>query len=91
MLVTTNDGAEIARADLTLRGAGDLGGTRQSGLIADFAWLDPSDPPAWIDRIDGDAREIFARDQALAAPEHRALALALRRFAIAAAVREEAG
>jgi ATP-dependent DNA helicase RecG len=91
MLVTTNDGAEIARADLSLRGAGDLGGTRQSGVIADFSWLDPSDPPAWIDRIEGDAREIFSRDQALAAPEHRALALALRRFATAAAVREEAG
>ncbi|HEX3345184.1 MAG TPA: DEAD/DEAH box helicase, partial [Polyangiaceae bacterium] len=32
------DGAEIARADLVLRGAGDLGGTRQSGLVEDFAW-----------------------------------------------------
>ncbi|MGH7298159.1 MAG: ATP-dependent DNA helicase RecG, partial [Polyangiaceae bacterium] len=34
-LARTSDGAEIARADLELRGAGDLGGTRQSGIVED--------------------------------------------------------
>jgi ATP-dependent DNA helicase RecG len=90
-LATTSDGAEVARADLALRGAGDLGGTRQSGIVEDFRWLDPADPPAWIERVDADARALLARDPALAAPEHRALALAVRRFAAALAVREEAG
>lgn len=90
-LAGTSDGAEIARADLALRGAGDLGGTRQSGAAEDFEWLDPASPPAWIDRIEDDARAILARDPALRAPAHRALALAVRRYATVLAVREEAG
>jgi ATP-dependent DNA helicase RecG len=91
MLARTSDGAEIARADLALRGGGDLGGTRQSGLAEDFTWLDPGAPPAWIERVEQDARAILDRDPTLAAPEHRALALSVRRFAAALAVREEAG
>jgi ATP-dependent DNA helicase RecG len=90
-LVRTSDGAEIARADLALRGAGDLGGTRQSGAAEDFEWLDPTSPPAWIDRIEDDARAILGEDPTLTAPSHRALALAARRFATVLAVREEAG
>ncbi|HTQ42400.1 MAG TPA: helicase-related protein [Polyangiaceae bacterium] len=90
-LVRTSDGAEIARADLALRGAGDLGGTRQSGVAEDFEWLDPASPPAWIDRIEDDARAILGNDPTLASPSHRALALAVRRFATVLAVREEAG
>ena len=39
-------------------------------------------PPAWIERIEDDARAILGRDPTLAAPEHRALALAVRRFAV---------
>jgi len=90
-LVSLVDGAEIARADLALRGGGDLGGTRQSGLAEDFVWLDPSNPPAWTDRIVADASAILARDPDLASPEHRALALAVRRFGLSISVREEAG
>jgi ATP-dependent DNA helicase RecG len=90
-LSSTDDGAAIARADLALRGAGDLGGTRQSGIVEDFSWLDPADPPPWIERVEADARALLARDPGLTAPEHRALALAVRRFAVALAVREEAG
>jgi ATP-dependent DNA helicase RecG len=90
-LVRSHDGAEIARADLELRGAGDLGGTRQSGIVEDFAWLDPRQPPPWIERVEADARAILARDPKLAADEHRALALAVRRFAVTIAIREEAG
>jgi ATP-dependent DNA helicase RecG len=90
-LVTTDDGTQIARADLALRGAGDLGGTRQSGLAEDFAWLDPAAPPVWVERLEHDARDIVARDPRLEGPEHRALALAVRRFLVEIAVREEAG
>lgn len=90
-LVRTTDGAEIARADLALRGAGDLGGTRQSGIAEDFAWLDPGQSPPWLDRIDADARSLLARDPGLEWPEHRGLALAVRRIAMQIAVREEAG
>lgn len=91
ILRTTIDGAEIARADLALRGAGDLGGTKQSGVLEDFGWLDPGNPPPWIERLEADARALLARDPELEAPEHRALALAVRRFAVTLAVREEAG
>jgi ATP-dependent DNA helicase RecG len=90
-LRSTADGTEIARADLALRGAGDLGGTRQSGAVEDFGWLEPGNPPSWIERLEGDARDLLARDPALEAPEHRALAFAVRRFAVTLAVREEAG
>jgi ATP-dependent DNA helicase RecG len=90
-LAATVDGAQIARADLALRGAGDLGGTRQSGIAEDFTWLDPAAPPGWIERIEQDARTILAGDPELVAPDHRALAMAVRRFAVQLAVREEAG
>jgi ATP-dependent DNA helicase RecG len=90
-LARTEDGADIARADLALRGAGDLGGTRQSGLVEGFVWLDPGDPPPWIERIEADARALLADDPEIARPEHRALALAVRRVAATLAVREEAG
>ncbi len=90
-LARTADGADVAKADLALRGAGDLGGTRQSGIVEDFGWLDPANPPRWVERIDADARAILGGDPRLEAPEHRALALAVRRIATVLAVREEAG
>jgi len=90
-LARTADGADVAKADLALRGSGDLGGTRQSGIVEDFSWLDPADPPPWVERIDADARALLEGDPSLTAPEHRALALAVRRMATVLAVREEAG
>ncbi len=90
-VAATHDGTQIARADLALRGSGDLGGTRQSGIAEDLLWLDPADPPPWIERLEGDAIDIAGRDPQLEAPEHRALALAVRRFAVEITVREEAG
>jgi ATP-dependent DNA helicase RecG len=87
----TTDGAVLARADLELRGAGDLGGTRQSGAEPEFLYLDAGTPPDWLERIERDARAIFAADPELAHEEHRGLALAVRRFETAMAVREEAG
>jgi len=80
------DGASIARADLALRGAGDLGGTRQSGAEEELRFLDPASPPPWLERIEGDVRDLAPN---LAA--HPALALAVARYERALAVREEAG
>jgi len=90
-LVRMADGADVARADLELRGAGDLGGTRQSGAAEDFVWLDPASPPAWLERIEADAETLLRADPDLEAPQHRALSLAVRRFAAQIAVREEGG
>jgi ATP-dependent DNA helicase RecG len=78
---TTTSGIDIARADLALRGAGDLGGTRQSGEEDGFVYLDPAAPPAWLQRIEADARAIVATDPELALPAHADLAAFVRRFA----------
>jgi ATP-dependent DNA helicase RecG len=72
VLVDTDDGFEIARADLQLRGMGDLFGERQSGLpmlrVAD---------PIRDEKLNVQAREaastVMQRDPELKAPEHRAL------------------
>jgi ATP-dependent DNA helicase RecG len=88
---TLGSGEAIAKADLALRGAGDLGGTRQSGVEEDLLYLDPSEPPAWLARLDTDVRAIHSLDPDLALPAHRGLALAVRRFARALARRDEAG
>ncbi len=88
-LVRLERGVDVAKADLELRGAGDLGGTRQSGAAGELFYLDPASPPAWLARIDDDARAFFASDPALAS--HPALRLAVDRFSVAIAAREEAG
>jgi ATP-dependent DNA helicase RecG len=40
-LVAARDGMEVARADLALRGPGDLDGARQAGAAAGLRYLDP--------------------------------------------------
>lgn len=40
-LAAAADGLAVARADLSLRGAGDLDGARQSGEASGLRWLDP--------------------------------------------------
>jgi ATP-dependent DNA helicase RecG len=90
-LAKLDRGVDVAKADLELRGAGDLGGTRQSGLEEGLLYLDPASPPPWLARVEGDARAIFAADPELTRPEHRALRIAVRRLSIAIFAREEAG
>jgi ATP-dependent DNA helicase RecG len=90
-LCTLSDGAAVARADLALRGAGDLSGTRQHGLEAGepLLFLDPAAPPSWLARLEADARALLREDPTLA--QESGLALAVRRLRRAIAVREEAG
>jgi ATP-dependent DNA helicase RecG len=90
-LTEMHAGEDIARADLELRGAGDLGGTRQHGAEEGLAWLSPGATYPWLARLEDDARAIHGADPALAAEEHRALAAMVARFRHAIAVREEAG
>jgi ATP-dependent DNA helicase RecG len=66
-------GIDLAQVDLALRGAGDLGGTRQSGAEETLLWLDPETPPAWLERLAADAEQILQRDPRLAASEHEGL------------------
>jgi ATP-dependent DNA helicase RecG len=64
----TTDGFQLAQMDWELRGAGDLLGTRQSGLThADFA------DPRLVEEAQVEARTIYEADPDLTLPEHAAL------------------
>jgi ATP-dependent DNA helicase RecG len=90
-LTTLASGEEVARADLELRGAGDLGGTRQHGAEDELLYLGEGVTYPWLERIEDDARAIALRDPGLDHPDHRALRSLVGRFGHALAVREEAG
>jgi ATP-dependent DNA helicase RecG len=72
VLVDTDDGFEIARADLRLRGMGDLFGERQSGLPM-FRVADPMRDEELNVKAREAASGVMQRDPDLKAPEHRAL------------------
>jgi ATP-dependent DNA helicase RecG len=73
----TQDGFEVAREDLRIRGPGELLGTRQSGL----AVLDVADlyrDEKILEEARADAFEVVERDPELVRPEHLPAAEALR-------------
>jgi ATP-dependent DNA helicase RecG len=75
-MVRTQDGFEIARADLKLRGPGDLLGTRQSGQkLLEIADLYRDE--AILEEAREDAFALVADDPDLTRPEHAAAAEAL--------------
>ena len=72
MFVGTEDGFEIARADMRLRGMGDLFGERQSGLPS-FRVADPLRDEALIPVARAAAEKLLHADPTLERPENRAL------------------
>jgi ATP-dependent DNA helicase RecG len=84
-------GEEIARADLELRGAGDLGGTRQHGAEEELLYLAQGAGYGWLARVEGDARALAQADPGLLREEHRVLGSLVAKLAHTIAVREEAG
>jgi ATP-dependent DNA helicase RecG len=72
VLVDTDDGFEIARADLRLRGMGDLFGERQSGLPM-FRVADPIRDEALNVQAREAATTVMEKDPDLKAPQHRVL------------------
>jgi ATP-dependent DNA helicase RecG len=75
VLERTNDGFELAEADLRIRGPGDYFGTRQSGL-PEFQAADFSDVRL-IETARQEAMSLLDADPQLAKPEHAALARAV--------------
>jgi ATP-dependent DNA helicase RecG len=69
IFASTEDGFEIARADLRLRGMGDLFGERQSG-IPTFRVADPLRDEALNQLAREAAERVLARDPELERPEH---------------------
>ncbi|MCC7000551.1 MAG: ATP-dependent DNA helicase RecG, partial [Gemmatimonadaceae bacterium] len=77
LFVATEDGFEIARADLRLRGMGDLFGQKQSG-DATFRVADPLRDEALNERARELAQRILERDAELTRPEHVGILAVLR-------------
>ncbi len=71
-MVSTNDGFQIAEIDMTLRGAGDIEGTRQSGIM-DFKLADLSKDLPLLTHIRDFLTEILDSDPALEKPENERL------------------
>ena len=69
ILTETDDGFEIARADLLLRGMGDLFGAKQHGL-PDFRFFDPEKDEGLLVTARQEALMVLERDPDLARPEH---------------------
>jgi ATP-dependent DNA helicase RecG len=86
ILRETEDGFRIAEEDLRLRGAGDVLGTKQSGM-PDFKLADPVRHGDLLAIAADDARLIMTRDAALATPRGEALRTLLYLFRRERAVR----
>jgi ATP-dependent DNA helicase RecG len=77
IFASTNDGFEIAGADLRLRGFGDFFGARQHGL-PEFAFADLERDEALLTTARDSAARIISGDPSLSKRDHKALGLALR-------------
>ncbi|SEL96991.1 ATP-dependent DNA helicase RecG [bacterium A37T11] len=71
-MVRTNDGFEIAEADLELRGPGDLSGTQQSGLL-ELKLADLITDQLLLQQVREGIIRIFTDDPELARPENALL------------------
>jgi len=72
VFVDTTDGFAIARADLRIRGQGDLFGAQQHGAPV-LRFADLLEDEDLLARAQAEARALVERDPELAGPEHAAL------------------
>lgn len=71
IMVQTNDGFEIAEADLKLRGPGDLEGTQQSGVAFDLKIADIAKDGQLLQYVRGIAERLLDDDPEGIKPENR--------------------
>lgn len=82
IMCATNDGFEIAEADLKLRGMGDLEGTQQSGIPFDLKIANLARDQHITEFVRNIARDILKADPSLDHPDNLLLKAQLRkRFA----------
>ena len=72
-MVQTNDGFEIAEADLKLRGPGDLEGTQQSGVAFDLKIADIAKDGQLLQYVREVAGRIIDEDPTGVLPENEIL------------------
>ena len=72
-MVRTNDGFEIAEADLKLRGPGDLEGTQQSGIAFDLKIADIARDGQLLQYVREVAQTIVDKDPNGSLPENEIL------------------
>jgi ATP-dependent DNA helicase RecG len=89
-MATTTDGFRIAEADLSLRGFGELYGTRQAGMPR-LRFGDLRRDLELLAQARDEAFALLERDPMLGAPEHAGLVAALERRAEQVVFGEEAG
>ncbi len=73
IMVRTNDGFEIAEADLKLRGPGDLEGTQQSGIAFDLKIADIARDGQLLQYVRNVAEEVMDADPTGIRPENEIL------------------
>lgn len=78
IMVQTNDGFEIAEADLKLRGPGDLEGTQQSGVAFDLKIADIAKDGQLLQYVREVAEKIIDADPQQILPENEILWRQLR-------------
>jgi ATP-dependent DNA helicase RecG len=79
-LIATNDGFEIAEADLRMRGPGDLEGTQQSGMAFDLKIADLGRDGQILNLARSRAEEVLANDPGLESSDNRVLKEGLKRL-----------
>ncbi|MGQ1890357.1 ATP-dependent DNA helicase RecG [Thermophagus sp. OGC60D27] len=81
IMTRTNDGFEIAEADMKLRGPGDLEGTQQSGLPFDLKISNLAKDSHILQLARNTAMDILADDPLLQKPENAILQRQLKKLA----------
>jgi len=77
IMTATNDGFEIAEADMKMRGPGDIEGTMQSGIVFDLHIANLAKDGQIIQLARDQADILLSKDPSLSAPENATFAKAL--------------